>query len=138
MKGLRKWLHVVRDRSLDQQESLFRLLVMIGLWGLAVAIIVGIIVGEDKINIIPLTAAFFVFAGIAYFSLHFNKIQFGAVIIGVILIYLVLPYNFLTSGGIYSGAPIYLLFGMVYVCLVIEGKIKYIFLASCFVVDGVC
>ena len=138
MIGLQKWFKAIRNRSMNLQESLFRLLVMIGLCGLAVAIIVGIIVGEDKINIIPLTAAFFVFAGIAYFSLHFNKIQLGAVIIGVILIYLVLPYNFLTSGGIYSGAPIYLLFGMVYICLVIEGKIKYIFLASCFVVDGIC
>ena len=134
----KKWFEAIGDRKLDLQERLFRLLVTIGLCGLAVAIINGIIMGEDKINTIPLIAAFFVFVGITYFSLHFCKIQLGAVIIGAILIYLVLPYNFLTSGGIYGGAPIYLLFGMVYACLVIEGKVKYIFLASSFFVSGVC
>ena len=138
MMGLQKWFKTAENHSLNLQESLFRLLVTIGLFGLAVAIVVGIIVGEDKLNTVPLTIAFFIFAGISYFSLHYGKIQLGAIIIGGILIYLVLPYNFLTSGGIYGGAPIYLLFGMLYVCLVIEGKVKYIFLASCFLVSGVC
>ena len=115
----KEWFRAIGDHKLDMQERLFRLLVTIGLCGLAAAIISGIVLGEDKTNTIPLVVAFFVFAGIAYSSLHFCKIQLGAVIIGAILIYLVLPYNFLTSGGIYGGAPIYLLFGMVYVCLVI-------------------
>lgn len=138
MMGLKKWFKVVRNRSLDLQERLFRLLVMVGLCGLAVAVIVGIVLGEDKRNTIPLIIGFFVFAGITFFSLHFGKTQLGAVIIGAILIYLVLPYNFLTSRGIYGGAPIYLLFGMVYVCLVVKGKVKYIFLVSCFLVSGAC
>ena len=138
MMGLQKWFKVVRNRSLDLQECLFRLLVTLGLCGLAIAVIVGIVLGEDKRNTVPLIIGFFIFAGITFFSLHFGKIQLGAVIIGAILIYLVLPYNFLTSRGIYGGAPIYLLFGMVYICLVVKGKVKYIFLASCFLVSGAC
>ncbi|MCH5345380.1 MAG: DegV family EDD domain-containing protein [Acetatifactor sp.] len=136
--GPKGWFRAIRDHGLDLQERLFRLLVLIGLCGLAAAIIGGIAVGEDKTNTIPLVAAFFVFAGIAYLSLRFHKIQLGAVIIGFLLIYLVLPFNFLTSGGIYGGAPVYLLFGMVYVCFVVKGKVKYFLLASSFAVNLAC
>ncbi|MCH5256504.1 MAG: DegV family EDD domain-containing protein [Lachnospiraceae bacterium] len=138
MMGPKKWFRSIRNRNLDLQERLFRLLVLIGLCGLAVAIINGIVIGEETANIIPLIIAFVILAGIVYCSLHFHKIQMGAVIIGAIIIYFVLPFNFLTTGGIFGGAPIYLLFGMVYVCLVVEGKIKYIFLASSFIVNAVC
>ena len=132
------WVMAIRDRKLDLQERLFRLLVTIGLGGLAVAIINGIVIGEDETNIIPLVIAFFVFFAIVCFSIHFHKIQLGAIIIGAIIIYLVLPFNFLTTGGIFGGAPIYLIFGMVYVSLVVEGKVKYIFLASSFIVNAAC
>ena len=134
----KEWFRSINDRKLDLQERLFRLLVMIGLCGLAAAIINGIVIGEDKTNILPLVAAFFVLAGITYLSLRFHKIQLGAVIIGALVIYVVLPFNFLTTGGIYGGAPLYLLFGMVYVCFVVEGKVKYIFLASSIVIDVIC
>ena len=134
----KEWFTAIGDRKLDLQERLFRLLVTIGLGGLAAAITNGIIIGEDKKNIIPLVIAFFVFFAIVCFSIYFHKIQLGAVLIGAIIIYLVLPFNFLTTGGIFGGAPIYLLFGMVYVSLVVEGKAKYIFLASSFIINAAC
>ena len=133
-----KWFKSIRDRNMELQERLFRLLVMIGLCGLAASIINAIVIGESKENIIPLIIAFFVLAGITFISLHFHKVQVGAIMIGIIIIYLMLPFNFLTTGGIYGGAPIYLLFGLVYVCLVVEGKVKYFFLVSSFIINIVC
>ena len=135
---LKKWFMAIGDRKLDLQERLFRLLVTIGLGGFAAAIINGIVIGEDKTNIIPLVIAFFVFFAIAFFTIYFHKIQLGAIIIGAIIIYLVLPFNFLTTGGILGGAPFYFIFGMVYVSLVVEGKMKYIFLTSGFIVNAAC
>ena len=134
----KEWFMAIGDRKLDLQERLFRLLVTIGLVGLAAAITNGIVIGEDKTNIIPLGISFFVFFAIAGFSIYFHKIQLGAIIIGAIIIYLVLPFNFLTTGGIFGGAPFYLIFGMVYVSLVVEGKIKYLFLISSFIVNAAC
>ena len=134
----KKWFKSIRDRNMELQERLFRLLVMIGLCGLAACIINGIAIGESKENLIPLIIVFFVLAVITFISLHFHKIQMGAVMIGIIIIYLMLPLNFMTTGGIYGGAPIYLLFGLVYVCLVVEGKVKYFFLVSSLLVNIVC
>ncbi|MCH5256505.1 MAG: DegV family EDD domain-containing protein [Lachnospiraceae bacterium] len=134
----KEWFRAIGNQKLERQERMFRLLVTIGLCGLAIAITNGIVIGEDKSNIIPLVISFFVFAIIIYISIIYHKVQLGAVIIGALIIYLVLPFNFLTSGGIYGGAPIYLLFGLVYVCLVIEGKMRYIFLASSFIISLAC
>lgn len=138
MRNPRKLIQAIGDHNLNLQERLFRLLVLIGLGGLAVGIVGGALAGENGMNIISLAIVFVFLAGIAYFAIHYHKIQLGAVIIGAMVIYLVLPFNFLTSGGIYGGAPIWFLFGVVYVCLVVEGKIKYVLLASSVIVSMVC
>lgn len=101
-------------------------------------IIVGIIAGEEKTNTIPMIAAFVILSGITYFSLRYHRIQFGAVFIAFIIIYFVLPYNFLTSGGIYGGGSIWLLFGVVFVCLVVKNKIKYVLILSSFILNAIC
>ena len=135
---LKGWFEALRDRKLDLQERLFRLLATIGLCGLAVAIINGIVIGEDISNVLTMVIAFFILVIIIYLSIRYHRIQLGAAIIGAIIIYLILPINFLTAGGIYGGAPIYLLFGMIYVCLVVEGKIKYVYLISSYIVSLAC
>lgn len=135
---LKKLIRKIRNPNLSLQERLFRLIMMIGLMGLAVGIIVGIIAREDIINTVILLIAFAGFAGITYFSIRYHRTQIGAVITAIILIYLVLPINFLTTGGIYGGGPIWFLFGIVYVCLVVEKKMKYILLISSYLLFSIC
>ena len=138
MKLLKKLLKSIEDRNLDLQERLFRLLGMIGLCGLIIGIIDSIVIGEAFTSVAVLLIAL-VFSVILFaYSLRFHRIQLGATILGVAMIFLVLPFTFLTSGGIYGGAPIWLLFGAVYVCLVIEGRAKYILLAGSVIIDTAC
>jgi len=134
----KKILQAIGNHNLDLQERMFRLIVLIGLCGLLIEIIVGIISGEDSANIIPLVIALIIFACITGFTLRFRRIQLGAVIISAIFVYLVLPFNFLTSGGIYGGAPIWFLFGFVFVSLVITGKAKYILFVSGYILFLFC
>lgn len=136
--NLKKLFKSIGDQNLSLQERLFRLIMMIGLIGLGVGIIIGAIAGEDITNTVALIIAFGCFAAITYFTIHYHRTQVGAIITAGILIYIVLPYNFLTTGGIYGGAPIWFLFGMVYVCLVVEKKAKYIFLVSSYILYGAC
>ena len=134
----KKLIRSFTDQTLNLQERLFRLIMTIGLVGLAVAVIVGMISGEDFVNTAVLIVAFAIFAGITYFTTRYHRTQLGAGITAGILIYIVLPFNFLTTGGIYGGAPIWFLFGLVYVCLVVENKTKYIFLLSSYVLFAAC
>lgn len=121
----KKMILLIGDSNLSRQERMFRLLVMLGLLGLAAGIISGVVAGENVYNTMAMTLAFALLLGITYFTIHYRKIQLGAVLIAFLIIYFVLPFNFLTSGGIYGGGPIWFLFGIVFVCLVIEKKIKY-------------
>ena len=134
----KKLLRSFTDQTLNLQERLFRLIMTIGLVGLAVAVIVGMLSGEDFVNTAVLIVAFAIFAGITYFTIRYHRTQLGAGITAGILIYIVLPFNFLTTGGIYGGAPIWFLFGLVYVCLVVDNKTKYIFLLSSYVLFAAC
>ena len=134
----KRLIQVFNNHELGLQERLFRLLVTIGLMGLAMGILVGLVLGESMANTLSLLVVFALAVAITYFSIHFHKIQIGAVLISVLLIYFALPFNFLTSGGIYGGGPIWLMFGVVFVCLVVEKKAKYILIASSFCLYGAC
>lgn len=134
----KKLIQAISDCNRSRQERMFRLLVMLGLIGLAAGIISGVVAGENPYNLLAMVVAFVLILGIVYFTIRYHKIQLGAVIVAFLIIYFVLPFNFLTSGGIYGGAPIWFMFGVVFVCLVVEKKIKYVLIVSSFFICGVC
>ncbi|MCH5268907.1 MAG: hypothetical protein J1E62_11295, partial [Lachnospiraceae bacterium] len=133
-----KMLKSIRNRNLDLQERLFRLLVMSGLCGLAAGIVSDILIGEDIKSIMLLMVVCAFCGAIFYCAIRFHKIQMGAVIIAVVIIFVVIPIVFLTAGGIAGGGPIWCLFGMIYVSLAVVGTIKYVLLVSSFVVNVTC
>ncbi len=138
MKLIQKLIQKVYDHSRTLEERLFLLFVMLSLGGLALGILGGCVMGEALTNLVPMIAAFVLFVGISYATFHFRKVQIGSIIISVLIIYVVLPFNFLTSGGIYGGGPIWFLVGFVFVCLTVEGKGKSILLISGFLVYMAC
>lgn len=134
----KKLIQAIGDCKKSRQERMFILLVMLGLIGLAAGIVSGLVSGENINNVVVMILAFALLFFITYFTIRFQKIQLGAVIIAFLIIYFVLPYNFLTGGGIYGGAPIWFMFGVVFVCLVVENKIKYVLIVSSFFISAVC
>ena len=122
----KKLIQDIGNSSLSRQERMYRLLVTLGLVGLAVGIAAGAVAGENINNLLAMILALAVIFGITYFTIRYRKIQLGAVLIAFLIIYFVLPYNFLTGGGIYGGGAIWFMFGVVFVCLVVEKKIKYV------------
>lgn len=136
--NLKKMIQDIGDCNLSRQERMYRLLVMIGLLGLAAGVVAGAVAGENINNIIAMIIAFVFISGVVYFSIRYHKIQLGSVIIAILIIYFVLPFNFLTSGGIYGGGPIWFMFGVVFVCLVVEKKIKYVLIGSSYAIFAIC
>ena len=57
----KKTIQAIIDPNVSLQERMFRLLTMIGLCGLLGGILVGMIAGEKKINLLPLITAFIAF-----------------------------------------------------------------------------
>ena len=102
----KKLIQAIGDGSRSRQERMYLLLVTLGLLGLAAGIVSGALAGENIDNLLAMVMGFAVIFGIVFFTIRYRKIQLGAVIIAFLIIYFVLPFNFLTSGGIYGGAPI--------------------------------
>lgn len=134
----KKLFQAIKDCNRTRQERMYRLLVTIGLFGLLTAIILGILFGESLINNLAIILVFFVILGIVIFSILRDKVQLGAVTIATIIIFVVLPFNFLTTGGIYGGGPIWFMFGVVFVCLVVENGTKYFFFVSSLIICACC
>ena len=134
----KQFFYRLNPPSLPLQERLFRLIMSVGLIALGIGIISGMIFGEDAVSTLTLAGAFLLLAGITFVSIHFHKIQFGAVFTGVLILFIVMPFNFFSTGGIYGGAPLWFLLGIVYVCILIERKIKIILLLCGVAIDAVC
>ena len=134
----KKLIQAIGDCNRSRQERMFILLVMLGMVGLLAAVIAGVFAGENPYNLLVMCLAFLIFFGIVCFTIRRHRIQLGAVLIAFLIIFFVLPFNFLSSGGIYGGGPIWFMFGVVFVCLVVEKRIKYVLIASSFFICAVC
>lgn len=131
-------LRAIWDHTLDMQERMFRIFVLIGIAGQAAMIAVSAISGKSIVYVLLLCIVFAFFLVIVWMAIHFHKINTGAAIIGAFTIYFILPFNFFRTGGIYGGAPVWFLLGVVYVCFLVEGKMKYIYLASGMAIFASC
>lgn len=138
MKYLKEYIRSIWDVNRGHQDRVFRLIAGMGLIGLFAGAVGAVVGGESTQNIIASIFAFLLFLGIIYLTIHYQKIQLGANIIGFLIICLLLPMLFLTGGGIYGGNPLYFLFGVIYICLVVEGKPKYIFIVIFLLMSAVC
>lgn len=136
--NLKKIVEPIADSNVTLQERLFRLLTLVGLIGMAIAVVMGIAAGESALNNIGMILGFIIFFGLVYYSIHFHKIQTGAVIIGGLLVYVVMPFNFLTTGGLYGGGSSWYLLAMVFVALLVENKIKYVLMFSGLIISWGC
>ncbi len=130
-----KWIFGNRSEDVSHQERLMRPLFGVGLAGVLIGVIASIFTGENIENIIGMGIFFFILAGVIFYSIYFRKIQFGACAIGCLIVYLALPINFMTGGGVYGGSSVWFIFGVVYICLIVEGIMRYVLLISCL---GIC
>ena len=113
--NLKKILKPIGDSNVTLQERLFRLITTFGLAGMAFAVLLGVLTGENETNNVGMGAGFAILFVITYVSIRFHKIQAGSVIIGGMLVYLLGPFNFLSSGGLYGGGSSWYVLAMVFI-----------------------
>ena len=69
MMNPKKLIQAIDDSNRGRQERIYRLLVTIGLMGLAAGIISGIVAGENINNLIMMAFFFALSSGIVFFSI---------------------------------------------------------------------
>ena len=78
----------------------------------------------------PLSSALSTFAGAAVFALYVGsairrkKIAVAKTVVSILLLLVYLPLMFFTNGGIYSGIPVSMLLGGIYINMILEGRLQ--------------
>ena len=135
---IKKFIDYLYDWREDVQERLFMLLTVIALSGMVFAMIGGLFIGENASSLLYTLIAFLVFAVITYLGYRYHRIRLVANILAVLLVFGFFPLVFFTSGGIYGGSPIWFMFSVLFVGMILRGKLRIIFLASEFVIAAAC
>ncbi|MCR4908691.1 MAG: DegV family EDD domain-containing protein [Lachnospiraceae bacterium] len=124
---IRNLIKYLFDWQEDVQDRLFLLLTSIALCGIVLAFIGSIIVGESLVSIMSLVVGFFVFFPIAWLGYRNRRIRDTSTIVAFLLVLVFFPIIFFTSGGIRGGAPLWFVFAILYIGMILRGRVRIFF-----------
>lgn len=128
--GFITFLHeLIMSDELDVKHKLQNMLLVISILGSAISIIVEFFNSDGFMNkllsmicLLSLTAAFYV-------SAVLKKKTAGTMIVFIAVNIIIFPLMFFFNGGVYSGMPTWLTFGLIYPWLVCEGTMCVVIFA---------
>ena len=130
MKLIKKLTNLLYDPERDFTERKIILMTILSIIAVFVVLIGDIIVGENKAEIIGLTAAIIIVPFITLISVRKKRVRLGINIIAIGTVFGWLPIAFYLGGGIRGGAITWLVFGFFYVSVVMEGRGRQIMLGA--------
>ncbi len=133
-----KWImQLISGRDLELKERMLRTIILVGAAATVVGIAEILFVLEVTGILIPILILLLVVMGISFFAtFKYRKYDLAAILLGLIIIVMVFPLMFCLSGGIESGAALWMALGIIYIFAMFSGKKLYIFLFLCFVMYG--
>ena len=127
--GMRKLKEIITDHERDIQERLYVAMTLVAIIAMAIIFVIAMILGESLLDLLLLGVGFVVMLIIVGLSFAFNRVKVGIKVIGMIIILVVLPAAFLTGGAIYGGAPLWFLYTIVFISMLLKGLIRIIYFA---------
>ena len=127
----------ILDPDIPLRDRMFQLLSTIALAEFVIVTLYTLLSGADAGHIIVMLIGTAAFAGTVTFTFKTGKMRAGAAISGL-LYYLIYPLTFLSSGGMYGGAPAVTAFALVYVFLVTQSWERFAVMAVCILTSGAC
>lgn len=126
----------------DLQHKLQNMLITISLIGCIATVIISLFIGISVVgNILNLVTAAVLFLTF-FISVIKKQKKAASYLITIAISTILFPLLFMFNGGIYSGMPIWLTFGLIYPWMILEGKGCYIMFGinlavalSCFVIQ---
>ena len=138
MERIRAWVKSIEDINLSLQERMFRLLTSVSLTVLLAVMVVCALVGESAEVLIVLGLSWCAAFLITVVSARLNRVDIGIQMTGAVLMYLILPVSFFFGGGINGGSASWFIFVFVYICLMMSGRVRVVFMVTGVIVTGGC
>lgn len=133
-----KLLQLINSTEYDLKERMLRSIILIGELACifaSVEIFLVMDVNDIMLTIIMLMILFMI--GIFFVTFKYKRYELASTLLGGVIIFLVMPPMFILSGGIESGASVWLGLGVLYIFVMFSGWKMYLFLAACTVTYAV-
>ena len=119
------------------QERKFILAGIIGCLSILAVLLSVITTNQSVIFAVILSLTFIVFLGIISFTIRTKRFNLGGSLIILISNLMILPIGYLLGGGVFSGAPLWFVVGMVFVFVLFRGKLFWMYFILTFLSFGV-
>lgn len=124
IKRLKRYMY---DSSISLRDRAFIVFSIVLIAELIfVATPIGALQGEPLSSTLSTLAGAMIFAFYIQFSYTKKKLKSAKIVVSVILVFIFLPLMFFTNGGVYSGMPVNLLLGGMFINMILEGKLQAI------------
>lgn len=129
---LKKLIELTEGGNYGFRERMFRTIILVS----GVAAVVGIVeilfIMELDNVLVPFLVIMFAVMGVSLFmAFKHNRTDVAAILVGLIIIVMIFPVMFCLSGGIESGATIWLALGVMYIFIMFTGKKFTFFMVLC-------
>ena len=115
------------NEEIDLKQRLFVLNVLVTLIVFAITFIELLITDPVFINWILLAVAMAFIALIGFVSVKTGRIKLGGIVIASVMCFGYFPITFVNGGGVNGDAPLWLIYNILFISMVIEGKTKILF-----------
>ena len=134
----KRMLRAITDESIDRVERTFNMLATLGLVGLGLSVVIAAIFNNSIYNVIFIAGLWLLFFLIYVLSVAFRKTKLAINLFAIILTFIFMPVNFFQTGGFFAGAVSLFIFVMAFICLLVESRIKYFYLAANCIIMFLC
>lgn len=131
-----RFFNLLSGKNLTIQESLFRIIIVVGETAAIGAVLENAIVSGLSMTLLPLLIISIFFTISAYLTFFKRKTELASVLTGIALIGMVFPDSFFSTGGIEGGTTIWFILGIFYTFMIFKGIKFWIFLIFNVLADG--
>jgi len=126
MEKLKKFVKKYISPELPMRLCVFNMMSVIGIVGGCVSILTTYLmkIGNGQVYSVIVAVVMLVF--LLYLANSRKKLNLASILLCSIIGFIVFPIMFINGGGIYSGMPIWFMLVLVFVSILIEGKIRFI------------
>lgn len=132
----KKIKNLITDRTLEVNERIFRIIILLGTIAAIAGIIESIILVDIHGILIPLVIMLGVMLTAMIATFKYRLLHFSSIVLGLFIIIVVFPEMFIYSGGLEGGASVWFSLGLFYVFLMFSGKELVFFVGLSVAVDS--
>lgn len=116
----------------DLKKRMLRSIILVGEFACLFASVEIVLVMEVSAMMLTLLLSMCVFMiGIFFITFKYQKYEMASTLLGTVIVFMIMPPMFVLSGGIESGASVWLALGVLYIFIMFDGIKMYSFLIGC-------